>query len=69
MREASVIQAGEPAIVQGIRGVCAMRGVWSMSMNSVSQIGLLWCQRARSMSHISYQPRSSFRRETLGLTA
>jgi hypothetical protein len=36
MRGTGVTQAGEQAVFQGIREVCAVRGVWSVSAISVS---------------------------------
>jgi hypothetical protein len=60
MREGHVIQAGKPVIVQAIRGVCVVRGVWNISLMSVSQIGSMVCQRARSINNFSQQQRSSF---------
>ena len=66
MREASVIQAGEPAIVQGIRGVCVVGDDGDVFGVSVALTGLTCCHKTRPAVTRSQHTRSSLRRECLG---
>ena len=69
MRGIRVIQAGEQAFFQGRREVCIVGADGGVFGVSLSLSGLTWCQRTLSSLDIHQQYRSSFRLETLGLTA
>ncbi len=68
MRGIRVTQAGEQAVFQGIREVCAMSGVWGISAISVSLSAPPCCQRTLPGVDFHQQHRSSFRLEGLAPT-
>lgn len=69
MRGTGVTQAGEQAVFQGIREVCAVRGVWSMFAISESLTGLIYCQRTLPSLDVHHHYRSLFRLVYLVMTA